>query len=184
MPFRHQISLSCCVTYVALSRLFFGHNNQTSDLYELTCLATHINTTDANLCNFLNPDAFDSPSLNNWWTWFNGNYCESGVFGEASPIGSQNVNVHCTMSLEEAVDRECHSGPKNLTALNCPHLLWQLLSSPNIHLGAEHGNARVSVRAAANPHPTGAFLSSWPACPHLGFCVHHRRATTTIASRN
>ena len=68
MPFRHQISLSCCVTYVALSRLFFGHNNQTSDLYELTCLATHINTTDANLCNFLNPDAFDSPSLDNWWT--------------------------------------------------------------------------------------------------------------------
>ena len=93
MPFRHQISLSCCVTYVALSRLSFCHNNQTSDLYELTCLATHINTTDANLCNFLNPDAFDSPSLNNWWTWFNGNYCESGVFGEASPIGSQNEKI-------------------------------------------------------------------------------------------
>ena len=100
MPFRHQISLSCCVTYVALSRLFFGHNNQTSDLYELTCLATHINTTDANLCNFLNPDAFDSPSLNNWWTWFNGNYCESGVFGEASPIGSQNEKICQTKTNE------------------------------------------------------------------------------------
>ena len=78
----------------------------------------------------------------------------------ATRIEPVQLGHRMSMSLEVAVDRECHSGPKNLTASNCPHLLWQLLSSPNIHLGAEHGNARVSVRAAANPHPTGAFLSS------------------------
>ena len=78
----------------------------------------------------------------------------------ATRIEPVQLGHRMSMSLEVAVDRECHSGPKNLTASNCPHLLRQLLSSPNIHLGAEHGNAQVSVRAAANPHPTGAFLSS------------------------
>ena len=121
------------------------------------CFCPRTILTPQTLSNFTN--TLQGLSSSDFHMWGN-TLVDFTIIVAATRIEPVQLGQRMSMSLEEAVDRECHSGPKNLTASNCPHLLWQLLNSPNIHLGAEHGNARVSVRAAANPRPAGAFLSS------------------------